>query len=122
MPIQLRRFSYNTHCSCLKETNQSIVYNSIKISQDRLTGKRHKNIFNDVHPDSTSGIQLVYCSFMEFVQVQIINSFLCCNQQMLIPCIWMNPTCGTMYSQWTAVEYLLMFATKITNILLIAIE
>ena len=41
---------------------------------------------------------------------------------MLIPCIWMNPTCGTMYSQWTAIEYLLMFVIKITNILLTAVE
>ncbi|KYN01856.1 hypothetical protein ALC62_07328 [Cyphomyrmex costatus] len=32
----------------------------------------------------------------------------------------MNPTCGTMYSQWTAIEYLLMFAIKIINILLTA--
>jgi len=34
----------------------------------------------------------------------------------------MNPTCGTVYSQWTAIEYLLMIATKIINILLIVIE
>jgi len=78
-------------------------------SQDLLTGKRHKNIFDNIHPDSTSRIQLVYRSFMKFIQVQIINSFLRCDKQMLIPCIWMNPTCGTMNSQWTAIKYLLMF-------------
>lgn len=112
MPIQLRCFSYNTHCSYLKYINQSVMQQH-QYSQNLLTGKRHKNIFDNIHPDSASRIQLVYRSFMKFIQIQIINSFFRCDKQMLIPCIWMNPTCGTMYSQWTAIEYL--FVIKITN-------
>ena len=76
------------------------------VTTNRLsTWQWHQDIFYDKQPNGSSGIQLINCGVVQFIQIQIIYSFFTSQYNMLIIGFRVDPWCWTIDFQWTFIEY-----------------